>query len=307
MQFKGEALSWSHRDRVLEVELHRAPLNEIGTATLSELEILAGYVRGGAGGARALLWWSSRPGFCAGADLRELHSALLSRGLAGGGQDKPSRRGLRARLLGRLRRHGIERELRRFVDRIHAVFDTFDQSDLVTVAAVHGVVFGGGFELALTADQIVADRTARFCFPELRLGIVPGFGGIPRLRRELPAGLVRDLLLTGRSLNAARAYEVGLVSQLVPRGEALAAARRLAEQASRFGREETAAAKALAKPLPSEALAREKELFCRLAVRPEVMAALTRFVHDQGIRPYLPTEPSGQEASEDKAVERGAT
>jgi len=73
---------------------------------------------------------------------------------------------------------------------------------LVTVAAVHGVVFGGGFELALTCDMIVADRTARFCFPELRLGLIPGFGGIPRLKRDLGNGLVRDLLMTGRSISA---------------------------------------------------------------------------------------------------------
>ena len=105
------------------------------------------------------------------------------------------------------------------------VFDTLDTAPLTTIAAVHGVVFGGGFELALTADLVIADKTARFCFPELRLGLVPGFGGIPRLSRDCGNALVRDLLLSGRSLGAARAHELGLVSQLVPRGEALAAAR----------------------------------------------------------------------------------
>ena len=62
--------------------------------------------------------------------------------------------------------------------------------------------FGGGFELALTCDLIVADKMARFCFPELRLGLIPGFGGIPRLKRDLGNAVVRDLLLTGRSINA---------------------------------------------------------------------------------------------------------
>ena len=62
------------------------------------------------------------------------------------------------------------------------MFDAFDETGLVTFAAVNGAVFGGGFELALTADQIIADKTARFCFPELRLGLVPGFGGIPACR-----------------------------------------------------------------------------------------------------------------------------
>ena len=79
----------------------------------------------------------------------------------------------------------IRREARHFIDRIHAVFNTIDACPLTTIAAVNGVVFGGGFELALVCDLIVADKTARFCFPELRLGLIPGFGGIPRLERDL--------------------------------------------------------------------------------------------------------------------------
>ncbi|MEQ1568919.1 MAG: enoyl-CoA hydratase/isomerase family protein, partial [Myxococcota bacterium] len=185
-------------------------------------------------------------------------------------------------------RRVVRHQIRGFVDRIHAAFDTFDQAPLITVAAVHGVVFGGGFELALTADLIVADRTARFCFPELRLGIVPGFGGIPRLMRECGNAVVRDLLLTGRSLNAARAHQLGLVSQLVNKGEALATARRAAEQAAKFDAGAIAAGKALSKPHPADALAREKDLFCALVTRPVVVEALDRFVNDSGVRPYLP-------------------
>ncbi|MEQ1506356.1 MAG: enoyl-CoA hydratase/isomerase family protein [Myxococcota bacterium] len=296
MEYVGEALSWRHTaGGVLEVELHRAPLNEIGTTTLRELEVLARYVADGADGARALLWWSSRPGFCAGADLRELHRGLVDR------DDRlkstarlgpilgPVAGGVARRIGARLAR----REVRAFVDRIHAAFDVFDQAPIVTVAAVHGVAFGGGFELALTADLIVADRTARFCFPELRLGIVPGFGGIPRLLRDAPGPVVRDLLLTGRSLNAVRAHELGLIAQCVPAGEARAAGRRAAEQAARFGPGPVAAAKALAKELPAAALRREKDAFCALVTRPDVLAALDRFVRDEGVRPYLPTAATG--------------
>ena len=85
-----------------------------------------------------------------------------------------------------------------------------DASPLTTIAAVHGVTFGGGFELALVCDLIIADKMARFCFPELRLGLIPGFGGIPRLKRDLGNGVVRDLLLTGRSFNATKAQQVGI-------------------------------------------------------------------------------------------------
>ena len=92
---------------------------------------------------------------------------------------------------------------------------------MTTIAAVQGVTFGGGFELALTCDLIIADKMTRFCFPELRLGLIPGFGGIPRLKRDLGNAVVRDLLLTGRSINATKAQAVGLVSQVTAEGDAL--------------------------------------------------------------------------------------
>jgi enoyl-CoA hydratase/carnithine racemase len=168
------------------------------------------------------------------------------------------------------------------------VLDVIDTVPITTVAAVHGVCFGGGFELALTADLIVADKSARFCFPELRLGLVPGFGGVPRLNRDLGNSVVRDLLMTGRSLRATRAHEIGLVSQLVARGEALGVARKVAEQASRFDGRTTAQAKPFLKPIPARELEREKLLFTRLFASPVVEAALQRFVESDDAMPYLP-------------------
>ncbi len=271
--FEGKALRWRLDGEILEVTLDRAPCNEIGTTALEELERLAELLHYGAAGAKAMTIASARPaGFCAGADLRELHDGLLAR------RDDADE-AWRAR---------SAREVRVFIDRIHAAFDAIDTAPLVTVAAVHGFVFGGGFELALTCDLIVADKSARFCFPELRLGLVPGFGGIPRLQRDVGNAVIRDLLLSGRSLGAARAHELGLVSQVVARGEHLGVARRLAEQAARFDPAAARAAKAFAKPLPAEALAREKDLFCRMIASPTVEAALDRFVNSNDVRPYLP-------------------
>src|SRR5271155_934720 len=97
---------------------------------------------------------------------------------------------------------------------------------------------------------------ARFCFPELRLGLIPGFGGIPRLKRDLGNAVVRDLLLTGRSFNAAKAQQIGLVSQVVAEGEALRAARSAAAQFGKFDRQTAAAAKRFIKPVPREELRR---------------------------------------------------
>jgi enoyl-CoA hydratase len=270
--FHGEALRWSLEGTTLEVALHREPCNELGSTALDELEQLAALVRDGAGGARALLLHSTVPrGFCAGADLRELHDGMRRRAEGDGGDGD-----------------AVTREVGGFLERIHAVFDTLDTAPLTTVAAVHGFCFGGGFELALTCDVIVADRSARFCFPELRLGLVPGFGGIPRLRRDVGNAVVRDLLLTGRSLGADRAHALGLVSQRVGRGKALVAARGVATQAARFDAATTAAAKRFAKPLPEAELAQERRLFLEMIRSPRVEAALARFVADEGPRPYLP-------------------
>ena len=178
--------------------------------------------------------------------------------------------------------------MRAFLDRIHRVLNTLDAAPLVTIAAVHGVCFGGGFELALACDLIVADNMARFCFPELRLGLVPGFGGIPRLKRDLGNAVVRDLLLTGRSINAAKAQSEGLVSQLAAEGEALRLARATAAQIAKFDPATRIAAKKFIKPIPHEELRREIDLFCELFGKPTVMEGLRKFVESTDAMPYLP-------------------
>jgi enoyl-CoA hydratase/carnithine racemase len=129
---------------------------------------------------------------------------------------------------------------------------------------------------------------ARFAFPELRLGLIPGFGGIPRLKRDLGNAFVRDLLLTGRSVNAARAQAVGLVAQLAAEGEALKIARSTAAQIAKFDPVARAAAKKFIKPIPNDELRREIDLFCDLFTRPAVMSALKKFVESTDAMPYLP-------------------
>jgi enoyl-CoA hydratase/carnithine racemase len=178
--------------------------------------------------------------------------------------------------------------VREFLERIHRVMNTIDAAPLTTIAAVHGVTFGGGFELALVCDLIIADKLARFCFPELRLGLIPGFGGIPRLKRDLGNAVVRDLLLTGRSFNATKAQSVGLVSQVVGEGEALRAARSTAAQLGKFDRRTAITAKKFIKPIPYHELKQEIDIFCELFVEPTVEEGLRKFVESTEALPYLP-------------------
>src|SRR5437868_5705715 len=255
-KFEGQALSWGLTDGVVELALHREPCNEIGLLTLEELERFAVALEKATKEAHALIIHSSlKCGFSAGADLKELF-----------------------RISQEMDRDEAVKGVRDYLERIHRVMNAIDASPLTTIAAVHGVTFGGGFELALVCDLIIADKMARFCFPELRLGLIPGFGGIPRLKRDLGNGIVRDLLLTGRSINASKALATGLVSQVTAEGEALRVARSTAMQVLKFDRTASAAAKRFLKPIPREELHREIELFCELFARPAVMEGLRRFV-----------------------------
>lgn len=163
-----------------------------------------------------------------------------------------------------------------------------DSAPFTTIAAVHGVTFGGGFELALTCDLIIADKTARFCFPELRLGLIPGFGGIPRLKRDVGNAIIRDLLLTGRSFNATKAQQIGLISQVTGEGKVLGVARATATQLSKFDRRTVAAAKRFMKQIPEQQLREEIEIVCNLFMHPAVEAGLRKFVESTDAFPHLP-------------------
>lgn len=121
--------------------------------------------------------------FCAGADLAE-------------GPGQPTERGGIAGIMSRVRPKPL-------------------------VAAVEGAALGGGFELVLACDLVVAARTASFGFPEVKRGLLPDFGGVFRAPRVLPANVARELLLTGLPLDAERAERLGLVNRLVEPGAAL--------------------------------------------------------------------------------------
>jgi enoyl-CoA hydratase/carnithine racemase len=97
-----------------------------------------------------------------------------------------------------------------------------------TVAAVHGFALGGGCELALSCDLVVADETAVVGLPEVTIGLVPGGGGTQLALRRLGPGRAADVVLTGRRIAAGEAYDMGLVDRLVPAGSAKVAALELA-------------------------------------------------------------------------------
>lgn len=104
-----------------------------------------------------------------------------------------------------------------------------------TIAAIGANALGGGLELALCCDLRVAASSARLGLPEVRLAVMPGSGGTQRLARIVGPARAKELILTGRLLDAARAAEIGLVNAVVPHGEALDAAREWAAEIAERG------------------------------------------------------------------------
>jgi len=109
-----------------------------------------------------------------------------------------------------------------------AVFARLDDFPKPTVAAVNGLAFGGGLEIAVCCDLIVSDERARFALPEIKLGVFPGSGGPVRVTRRVGQGRAKEMMFLGEPVDAATALAWGLVDRVVPQGTALDAALALA-------------------------------------------------------------------------------
>ncbi len=96
------------------------------------------------------------------------------------------------------------------------------------IAAVNGIAFGGGLEIVLACDIRIAAENASFAVPEVKLGIIPGWGGAARLPHILPGAIAAEMLFTGRPINAAEAHRLGLVNKVVPQADLMNAAKEMA-------------------------------------------------------------------------------
>ncbi|HEV8696597.1 MAG TPA: enoyl-CoA hydratase-related protein [Candidatus Limnocylindrales bacterium] len=115
------------------------------------------------------------------------------------------------------------------------VADRLARVPMPTIAAIEGNALGGGLELALCCDIRVASETSRLGLPEVRLAVTPGAGGTQRLPRVVGAARAKELILTGRVLTAKEAEQIGLVSRVVPSGQALPAADEIAAEIAARG------------------------------------------------------------------------
>jgi enoyl-CoA hydratase len=113
------------------------------------------------------------------------------------------------------------------------IFADWDQMRFIqkpVIAAVSGFALGGGFELAMLCDFIIASEDAQFGLPEIKLGILPGIGGSQRLSKSIGKSLAMDMILTGRTVDAIEAKACGIVARVVPGNELLQTALEAAHQ-----------------------------------------------------------------------------
>jgi enoyl-CoA hydratase len=187
-------------DRIALLTVDRQEkLNALNSEVLSELESALDSVRTDPAVGAVVITGAGPKAFIAGADIGEL--AKLS--------PLPARA------------HAL---------RGQAVLSKIENLGKPVIAAINGFALGGGCELALACTLRIASENAKLGQPEVRLGILPGFGGSQRLPRLVGKGKALELLLTGEPISAEEAHRIGLVNKVVPAGEAPSAAREIAKK-----------------------------------------------------------------------------
>jgi enoyl-CoA hydratase len=199
-------------DRVATIRLDRPPMNAINSEVQEELRAAADEVTGNAH-VRAVIVFGGEKVFAAGADVKEF-----------AGQD--------------------HEYLARDAARVMSSIDSIARIPKPVIAAVTGFALGGGCELALAADFRIAADNAKLGQPEILLGIIPGMGGTQRLPRLVGPAKAKDLIFTGRFVDAQEALEIGLVDAVVPADEVYASAVAMAQKLAKGPALALAAAKA---------------------------------------------------------------
>jgi len=227
-----------HEDKTAWISLNHPPVNALSREVLKELEETFEELNNDAGTRAVVISSAIGKFFCAGADVRELaqlQSGILAKEYSENGQ---------------------------------RVFQLVHTASKPYIAAVEGYCLGGGLELMLACHLRIAGSEARLGFPEIRLGIVPGFGGTQRLPEEVGTAQALEMILTGKEISAAEAHAMGLINQVVKAGSAVEQALNLARQIQSQGAQAVAALlqaiRGPGNPVLERGLALEAELFGKL-------------------------------------------
>lgn len=250
-----QLLTISHH--VARITLHHPPANVLNLSVLKELEQVLSEVEEDEY-VRVVIITGTGRFFCAGADVHELaHLTTVHSGSE-------------------------------FAVRGQSLLSRIERSEKPVIAAINGTCVGGGLELALACHIRLAAAGALLGLPEIKLGLIPGFGGTQRLPRVVGASKAAEMILTGESLSSEEAVRIGLVSRAVSPKELMAETEAIAALMTARGKPAVEAALhairgGLDIPL-SEGLAREAELFGRLCITPDKQEAIQAFIEKRQSR-----------------------
>ncbi|PFE02909.1 enoyl-CoA hydratase [Bacillus cereus] len=194
-----EFLQYEIENKVAIVYINRPPFNPLNTHVFNELNSLMHDLEVNTEVHAIVLTGSGEKAFVAGADIHQM---------------------LDLDLVGMMEMNTISR----------AAFSSIENLSKPVIAAINGLALGGGLELALTCDLRISSDKAKFAFPEVNLGIIPGGGGTQRLQRLVGQGVAKELLYFGEMFDAQRALAIQLVNKVVPAEELLSTAREWAEK-----------------------------------------------------------------------------
>ena len=252
---RHQLLTISHH--VARITLHNPPANVLNLSVLKELEQVLNEVEED-DYVRVVIVTGTGRFFCAGADINEV--AHLKTAHSGS----------------------------EFAIRGQSLLSRLERSEKPVLVAINGTCVGGGLELALACHIRVAAAGVLLGLPEIKLGLIPGFGGTQRLPRVVGASKAAEMILTGESLSAEEALRLGLVSRVVPPHELMGQTEAIAALITVRGRTAVEAALHAVRggldiPL-SEGLDREAELFGRLCVTSDKQEAVQAFLEKRQVR-----------------------
>ncbi len=186
-------------DGVATVTLANPPLNLVTLGLTARLDALLDELAANPEARVLVLTGTGERAFCAGSDISEF-SDLTAPGVV------------------------LEKKL----NRENQAYSKVDDFPKPTIAAIRGLAFGGGLELAVCCDLLIVEENVRLALPEIKLGVFPGSGGTVRVTRRIGEGRAKEMMFTGEPIDAQTALAWGLVNRVVPKGEALATAQALA-------------------------------------------------------------------------------
>jgi enoyl-CoA hydratase len=213
MEFKNLLLEIKDGIAVLKINRPKA-LNALNSETLNELKAAGTALAANKEVLVIVITGEGDKAFVAGADILEMKDMTALEGMA-------------------------------FSQRGHEAFAIFENMAKPVIAAVNGFALGGGFEVALACDIIYASDKAKVGFPETTLGIFPGFGGTQRTAKLAGLAMTKELIFTGKMINAQQAYDAGLVNKVVPHADLMTEVMALATSIKANGPVSVGLAKAL--------------------------------------------------------------